>query len=271
MKCPYCNMDNPDGQKFCGNCGKPIMDSQPQQNSWIDDRQQVQRMPKFYELTWVIILACIFIPPLGIAFLWMSSRPKNTLGRVFLTIFMVFYSLMWIVSVIPSTDSDKKSETETVAVESEKKDDSEPEKTEETEEAEEQEEDETLTVGSSFESGGLKIIIDDADLDFQDYEDDYGWNTPSDGMKYIMAAFTFENTGKDDEYVSLYDFDCYADNVECDQEFTLDDDDFINTNLSSGRKVSFKAYFEVPQDAESIELEYETNLWTSDKVIIKLQ
>ena len=134
MKCPYCNTDNPDGQKFCGNCGKPMIESQPQQNSWIDDRQQVQRMPKFYELTWVIILACIFIPPLGIAFLWMSSRPKNTVGRVFLTIFMVFYSLMWIVSVIPSTDSDKKSETETVAVESEKKDDSEPEKTEETEE-----------------------------------------------------------------------------------------------------------------------------------------
>ena len=56
MKCPYCNMDNPDGQKFCGNCGKPIIDSQPQQSSWIDDRQQVQRMPKFYELTWVISL-----------------------------------------------------------------------------------------------------------------------------------------------------------------------------------------------------------------------
>ena len=27
MKCPYCNTDNSDGQKFCGNCGKPIMDS----------------------------------------------------------------------------------------------------------------------------------------------------------------------------------------------------------------------------------------------------
>lgn len=135
----------------------------------------------------------------------------------------------------------------------------------------EPETDDTLTVGSTIEKNGLKITINDASTDFTDYEDEYGLNTPSDGMKYVMASFTFENTGSSDEYVSIYDFKCYADNTECDQVYSLDDSDFINTNLSSGRNVSFKTYYSVPVNAQSIELEYETNMWTGKKVVITLQ
>lgn len=132
-------------------------------------------------------------------------------------------------------------------------------------------ENDTLTVGSTLEKNGLKITIDDANTNFTDYEDEYGFNTPNDGMKYVMASFTFENTGKSDEYVSIYDFKCYADNTECEQVYSLDDSDFINTNLSSGRNVSFKTYYSVPADAQTIELEYETNMWSGEKAIIKLQ
>ena len=128
-----------------------------------------------------------------------------------------------------------------------------------------------LTVGSSFEKNGLKITINEISTDFQDYNDKYGWNTPDDGMKYIMASFTFENNGKSDAYVSIYDFDCYADNTNCEQVYSLDDSDFINVNLSPGRNVSFKTYYTVPIDAQSIELEYETNMWTGEKAVITIQ
>lgn len=128
-----------------------------------------------------------------------------------------------------------------------------------------------ISVGDTFEKSGLKITLNEAVVDFQDYEDEYGWNAPEDGMKYIMASFTFENTSDSDRYVSIYDFDCYADNTNCEEEFGLDDDDFVNTNLSSGRNVSFKVYFEVPINAENIELEYELNAWTEEKAIIKIQ
>lgn len=134
-----------------------------------------------------------------------------------------------------------------------------------------EEKDEYIYVGDTFEKNGLKITLNEAVVDFQDYDNEYGWNTPTDGMKYIMASFTFENTSDTDKYVSIYDFDCYADNTNCEEEYGLDDDDFVNTNLSSGRNVSFKVYFEVPVDAESIELEYELNSWTNEKAIIKIQ
>lgn len=132
-------------------------------------------------------------------------------------------------------------------------------------------EEEYLTVGSSFEKRGLKITVNEASTDFQDYKNEYGWNTPDEGMKYVMVSFTFENNSDSDAYVSIYDFDCYADNTACDQVYSLDDSSFINTNLSSGRNTSFKTYYAVPINAQSIELEYEMNAWTGEKVVIKLQ
>lgn len=128
-----------------------------------------------------------------------------------------------------------------------------------------------ISVGDTFEKNGLKITLNEAVVDFKDYKNEYGWNTPTDGMKYVMASFTFENTSGTDKYVSIYDFNCYADNTNCEEKYGLDDNDFINTNLSTGRNISFKTYFEVPIDAESIELEYELNSWTSEKAIIKIQ
>lgn len=133
------------------------------------------------------------------------------------------------------------------------------------------EEQNELTVGSTFEKNGLKITVNDASLDFTDYSDDYNMYSPADGMKYIMVSFTFENSGDSDAYVSIYDFDCYADNAACEQAYLPDESDFINTNLSSGRNISFQTYYSVPTDAQSIELEYETNVWTGEKKIIKLQ
>lgn len=164
-----------------------------------------------------------------------------------------------------STESERKEDGE---IETETEAETEAETETETEPIKKSDE---LTIGSSFESGGLKISIDSADLNFLDFDNSYGlYDLPS-GMKYISVSFTFENTGKSDEYVSIYDFDCYADNSSCEQQFLPDDSDFINTNLSSGRNISFRTYYAVPIDSQSIELEYETSVWTGKKAIIKLQ
>ena len=128
-----------------------------------------------------------------------------------------------------------------------------------------------ITVGGSFETDNLKVTLNNASTDFQDYNNEYGMNTPADGMKYVMASFTFENVGKSDAYASIYDFSCYADNQTCEEQYGLDDSDFMTANLSPGRNVSFNVYFAVPINAQSIELEYTTDMWTGEKAIIKLQ
>lgn len=125
--------------------------------------------------------------------------------------------------------------------------------------------------GSTFTAGDLKITVDKVSKNFTDYEDEFGFYTPQDGNKYVMAEFTFENTGDSDAFVSAYDFTCYADNTNCEQSFLFDDEDFSSVNLSPGRNVSFKVYFEVPENAKNIELEYETDMWTGEKETIVIK
>lgn len=133
------------------------------------------------------------------------------------------------------------------------------------------ESDNVVMVGGSFEKDGLKGTVNDADTDFTDYDDPYGFYKPGDGKKYVKADFSFENNGKSDAYVSSADFSCYADNENCDQSFIASVNEFSGDTLSTGRKINFSVVFVVPVDAESIELEYTANIWSSEKVIIKLQ
>lgn len=116
----------------------------------------------------------------------------------------------------------------------------------------------------------MKVTINDTNTNYTDYDDEYGWYKLDDSKKYIEVSFTFENTSDSDKYVSIYDFDCYADNTKCEQSFNFGND-FINANLSSGRNVSFSTYYVVPSDANSIELEYTADIWTDEKVIVKVQ
>lgn len=135
----------------------------------------------------------------------------------------------------------------------------------------EEPQDTIISVGSVITTDKFKITVTDVSLNYTDYEDEYGWYTPKEGMKYIMVSFKFENIDDESQYVSIYDFDCYADGTLCEQNFYVDTGDFINTNLSPDRNVSFMVCFDVPTNATEIELEYEVNMWTEEKIILKLQ
>ena len=64
----------------------------------------------------------------------------------------------------------------------------------------------------------------------------------------------------------MIDWECYADNSKVDQSW-IGDDSGLDATLSSGRETQGTIYFEVPQDAQSVELEYDVNFWQSDKII----
>ena len=181
----------------------------------------------------------------------------------------ILISFLMLISIVKSSKNENSSETSSVSISTE----SSGMESNNSEASNEQTSAESSDAESnySFYYGELKITINSKDLNYDTYDDPYNWYLPNDGMKYIMVSFTFENTGKYDEYVSIYDFDCYADNVLCEQAFLPDDSDFINTNLSSGRMISFQTYYQVPVDSVSIELEYGTNSWLNDKEVITIQ
>lgn len=125
-----------------------------------------------------------------------------------------------------------------------------------------------ISKGQSFEKDRLKVTVGDIDRNFKDYDNDF--QKPDKGKKYIKVSFFYENNSDSDKYVSIYDFNCYADGELCEQIFDFTGD-FINANISKGRKVSFDVYFAVPKKSESIELEYTSDLWSDEKVIIKVK
>lgn len=124
------------------------------------------------------------------------------------------------------------------------------------------------TVGEIYEDSNIAIKYVSLDDNYTGYN---RYATVKNGYKVIKAEFEFENLSSSDQYVSAYEFDCYADGYDCENFWSTDDSTF-SANLSSGKKTKGTVYFEVPKDAEKIILEYELNMWSNKKVefIVKI-
>ena len=91
---------------------------------------------------------------------------------------------------------------------------------------------------------------------------------PKEGNKVIQLYFEIKNNGDRDEIVSMFEFNCYADDQACDTFlFSNKDDSLSSATISKGRTTKGSIYFEVPKNAASIEVEYETNFWTDKKAV----
>ncbi len=120
--------------------------------------------------------------------------------------------------------------------------------------------------GDVLETSSLKISY----LDCGKYTDYSKYLAPDKGNKVIYATFEFENISDEDQFVSSYDFTCYADGYDCD-EFYGGDEETLSATLSAGKKTKGTVLFEVPKDAKEITLEYEVDYWTSDKITFVIE
>ncbi len=120
-----------------------------------------------------------------------------------------------------------------------------------------------LSVGESSESPKQKITF----LSCEEYTSDNMFIQPKDGHHFIACAFEFENLSDSDQHISSFSFDCYADGVACEQSYVSGES--LDATLSAGRKTKGQVVFEVPDNAEVIEVEYLTNFWTSNRVVFK--
>lgn len=119
----------------------------------------------------------------------------------------------------------------------------------------------TVHVGEKLDVDGLEINFVSA----EDFVSDNEFIQPADGNKFIKLYFECKNNAKEDKYISTFEFKCYADDNSCDNGYYGDDD--LSATISSGRSAKGSVYFEVPADAERIEVEYETSFWTDKKAI----
>ena len=109
----------------------------------------------------------------------------------------------------------------------------------------------------------LKITFSSCNTNFTKYSD---YEAPAKGNKVVSADFKIENVSSTDQYIDS--IECYADDKKCDEFMGIENytNPFIDV-ISSGRSISGTVYFEVPKNAKDIELEFENNVWTEDKVV----
>lgn len=117
--------------------------------------------------------------------------------------------------------------------------------------------------GEVLTANDLKITYVSCE-EFKDYNQYLG---PKEGNKIIKLSLNVENTGSSDRFISVYEFECYADNAQMDAHY---EDDDLSATLSAGRTAKGSVYFEVPKNAEKIEVEYETDFWSSGKAIFEV-
>lgn len=118
-----------------------------------------------------------------------------------------------------------------------------------------------FSVGEIVETSNLRIAF----LSAKEYYTGNEFMQPEEGNVYYAMEFEVENISDTDQYISSWDFSCYADDYDMEQAY-MDEFD-LDATLSAGKKTKGFVFFEVPQDAEKIFLEYETNFWTEDKII----
>lgn len=118
--------------------------------------------------------------------------------------------------------------------------------------------------GSTVSDGDIKVSYISCNTNFTNYNK---YLEPEKGNKVIEVVFDFENTSKQDQSVGY--FECYADGAKCESYYGVDGASFPSyESISAGRKLgASKFYYEVPESAEIIELEYECDMFSNEKYI----
>lgn len=94
------------------------------------------------------------------------------------------------------------------------------------------------------------------------------YSKPETGNMVVRIKIDVVNNSSEDYYISS--FYCYANNSAA-SDYYFGDDTFSTLTVSAGRNASGYVYFEVPENAESIEIEYETNYWTDEKAVFVVE
>lgn len=125
----------------------------------------------------------------------------------------------------------------------------------------------SFKLNESFQNKYEKITMTEINTNFTGYSEYFG---PKDGNKIIALKFEVENISSenDEVYVSNYDFNAYADGVAIDHYiYTGDNYNDITATLGKGKKAIGYVFYEVPVNAQKINVEYNANFWVDGTAI----
>ena len=295
MFCKYCGSQIPDNSKFCPNCGaqfsgalgRPSQISNVQQPvvNYEPPTQGKNSVLGILSLIFSIIGCTCFVGIiLAIIDLCKKDGRKKILSKAGLII-----GIVWIVLALILGDSGSDSSKSTTSVETKSQTTSEISeeiKKEENEkeesigsydkkpsfvekEAEVSSEAKRVRVGEVFGNNTISGVVIEADLDYKNYNE--MWTQIEEGKKAVFVRIKVTNTSDTENYVSVGDFKCYADNVIVSAELISGGSEDYNANIAAGRSAVLGALYIVPTDTKSLELEYKPIGERAERQIIIIQ
>ena len=109
----------------------------------------------------------------------------------------------------------------------------------------------TAKVGDGITYGKAKVSFTNC-YEYTDYDE---WTAPKAGYKVVVFEFEVENGNSSNFNFGSYGFEGYADNVKVEPYYYMDSD--IELNLAPGRTGTGTVAFEVPENAQSIQADYD--------------
>lgn len=101
--CEKCGSEIPDGQKFCSECGTPLINANPYEEileqSALPERKPNKKILPFYLKGWFVVIMCYLIPPVGILLIWLR-KDWPLIGKIIGTCVTVFWLIDLIFNVI---------------------------------------------------------------------------------------------------------------------------------------------------------------------------
>lgn len=124
-----------------------------------------------------------------------------------------------------------------------------------------------LETPCSFTVNDVDVYIEVMYMDSLPFDDGLGLYELPNNYQYMVVGIGFYNGNNYDVYVSTYDFQVYADNILCNEEYIYADGIESSATISSGRQAVIYGVYEVPINANTVEIEY-TQDFLSDTVVI---
>ena len=229
MFCNGCGKEIPNDSKVCKFCGRPVNSNNNTYNNMRSNRVEKNKK-QIYQKWWFWLIIVVIVIAIFGGILGSSGENTTTSTNV------------------------ESSSGEVTNVNNDSKNSSTAD------------EDTKYNVGETFSNNNIKLTYVSVDNNFTGYSQ---YATVDSSYKIIRAEFEFENIGSTDYYLSYGSFNCYADGYSCDAFYSVDDaglsGPFVG-NISSGKKAKGNVYFEVPEDAKEVIIEYDASIWTSKKV-----
>ncbi len=118
-----------------------------------------------------------------------------------------------------------------------------------------------VRVGETLTDGDMQIVYVASGI----YHEENEFLQPEAGYRYLFIELACSNIGAEgDESISSFSFNAYADGYAAEQYFVGEEG--LSATLSPGRSVTGRVYFTVPEEAQTVEIEYESKLFTDEKI-----